>query len=113
MTNASWRRQGVVFICLAVAFVGVLPFANPGCGDIYVIDTTTGELRPATEDEAKAIVEGVGLAAKAVAVAVGQPQYVIFIDIAVRVAALAVGFLYGRKELAAKTVTQAAAGPPA
>lgn len=111
MTNASWRRQGVVFIAIAIALVGIVPFANPGCGDIYVIDATTGELRPASEDEAKALVEGIGIAAKAVTVAIGQPQYVIFIDLAVRVVALAVGFLYGRKELAVKTVTQSAASP--
>lgn len=107
----TWRRQTVVFVCIAVALVGILPFANPGCQNIMVLDPATGELREATPDEITAIVEGVGDVAKVVTIAVGQPQYVPLIDIAVRIAALAVGFLYGRKELAVKTVTQRAALP--
>lgn len=102
----SWKRQIIVIVCLLVVVVGVLPFMNLGCGTIYVVDQTTGEVREATELEAKAIVEGVGAAAKVITVATGHPQYVIFIDLATRVAALAVGFFYGRKELSAKTVTQ-------
>lgn len=102
----NWKRQSIVAVCLIVVVVGILPFMNPGCGDIYVIDQTTGEVREATETEAKAIVEGIGAAAKVITVATGHPQYVIFIDLATRVAALAIGFFYGRKELSAKTVTQ-------
>lgn len=107
----TWRRQAVMFMCIGVALIGVMPFTNPGCQNVMVLDEVTGELRPATADEVKGIVEGVGDVAKVVTIAVGQPQYVPFIDIAVRLAALAVGFLYGRKELSVKTVTQAAASP--
>lgn len=88
-----------MFAAIAVALIGVMPFANPGCGEIKVLDPETGELRPATAEELRAIAERVGDAAKIVTVAAGQPEYLPLIDVAVRVLALALAFFYGRKEI--------------
>jgi len=98
-------------MAIGVALVGILPFANPGCQNLFVLDSETGELRPATPEEVTKIVDKVGDVARIGVVAIGRPEWLVFVDVAVRVAALAVGFLYGRKELAVKTVTQSAAVP--
>jgi len=89
----TWRRQAVVFMAIGVALVGILPFANPGCQNLFVLDSETGELRPATPEEVTKIVDKVGDVARIGVVAIGRPEWLVFVDVAVRVAALAVGFL--------------------
>jgi len=107
--SRTWRKQAVVFAAVAVALIGVMPFTNPGCERIRVIDRETGELRPATDEELKGIAEDVGDVAKVVTVAVGHPEFVPIVDVAVRVLALALAFFYGRKEIALETAAGSAA----
>lgn len=113
MTLPKINRLHVAALLILVGLVGLVPFSSSGCGPIYVLDDQTGELREATAEEVQAIVERVGDVARLGVVAIGRPEWLLFVDIGVRIAALVAGFALGSKKAAAKAALTAAANSPA
>ena len=89
-----------------------VPITNTGCGPIYVLDKQTGEMREATTEEVKEIVESVGDVARLGVVAIGRPEWLVFVDVGVRIAALVAGFVLGSKKAAAKAAIAAGSSAP-
>lgn len=104
------NRMHVAALLILAGLVGFAPFISSGCGPVYIVDPVTGERRPATSEEIQAIVNKGGDAARIVAVGAGHPEWLPFIDVAVRVIALVAGFALGSKKAAARAALQAAGG---
>ena len=113
MTFPKINRLHVAALLILVGLVGLVPFSNPGCGPVYVIDAQTGETRVATPEEIQAIVEQGGDLARVVTIGVGHPEWLPIVDVAVRVIALVAGFVLGSKKAAAKAAAVAVASSSA
>lgn len=107
------NRLHVAALFILVGLVGLAPFTGTACGPVYVVDPQTGERRPATPEEIQAIVNQGGDLARVVAVGAGHPEWLPFVDVAVRVIALVAGFALGTKKAAAKVALTAAANTEA
>lgn len=81
-------RLLLAVVCLAVALVGVGPFASSGCHALHIADPTTGQVRDATPEEIAALAGQAQAVAATALVAAGQPQYLPIADIAIRLVAL-------------------------
>lgn len=96
--------------CLVVGVVGIATFAPVGCENMVIKDPVTGETRPATPEEAAALVDkavqDTGNVARVITVVTGQPEALPFVDLGVRVAALIAAFFMNRR------VEKTATAPP-
>lgn len=113
MTLPKINRMHIAALLILAGLVGVAPFSPAGCGPVYVVDPQTGERRPATQEEIQAIVNQGGDLARVVAIGAGHPEWLPFVDLAVRVIALVAGYALGSKKAAAKAALQAAANTKA
>jgi len=86
----------VILACVLVAIVGFTGFTSVGCANLMIKDPSTNEWRPATEAEIAEWqgqqMKNVANVASTVLATTGQPQYIPFIDIAVRIAASLIAF---------------------
>jgi len=87
-----------MFAALAVAVFGLMPLTATNCGPIKVMDPVTGETRLATPEEAAAVAQAAGETLQVVTVAAGQPTWIPFVDIGMRMAALLFAW-YQRREI--------------
>ena len=97
-----------MLVTLGIAMIGPMPFVNPGCGSMERPATETEPARLYTPEEVQAIVEGAAPAAALGAAAAGQPLWIPFVDIGIRLAALA--FAWYQKTAIRKKETEAGGG---
>lgn len=95
--NSTKRKEYTLLVILLAAMSGIMPFAGSGCTELMVVDTDTGELRPATEEETAAIIEQVGDVGKIISVSTGHPEFLPFVDLGTRLALIVAAFMYKRK----------------
>lgn len=109
ITFNGTAARGTFLALLAAALVGCGPIVDALRETCTVVDTTTGEKRPATAPEIKAAARPAAEAAKTVLVNTGQPQWALFVDLGVKGLALALAYLIRPRE---QTLAAAVNGAP-
>lgn len=103
-----------------IAFISALITAVIGCNPILerlrqettVVDTTTGETRPATPEELAAPVQPFATGAKTLLVTTGNPQWAFIVDAAVKAAAVTLAYLIRPRPNTAELLQVALAPAP-
>jgi len=91
----------LMLACILAGVVGVPLLTQVGCEEMFVLDSETGEIRPATPDEeielrADLTNQGVQTAAT-LAIATGHPEYVPLIGLAGQVVLALTALFINRK----------------
>lgn len=89
-------RRPLHTVLLLAAVIGFSPFFGGSCQEILVRDVETGQLRPATPEEAAKVFTESGQIAKAALTATGHIEWFPIVDIAVRLAVLIYAIKFGQ-----------------
>ena len=104
-------RTSLPIAAVAVAMVGLTPIMPTACTQVYV-DANGRQVSgyPSTQ-QAVDVVEAIGDAAPPVALALGHPEWAVIADVVIRLAALAVAWLWPPPKREVLTVSPSPSPP--